>query len=331
MPSKADSPKVTRRDLLRIGGLAAAGLAAPAAWLTAESPATAAPGVKPRRRVLRLAHLTDIHLQPERKAPEGLTACLRHVQSQADKPELILTGGDTIMDSMAEDEARVKLQWDLWKRIIKQECSLPIESCLGNHDIWGLNKTKSKTTGDEPLFGTRWAMDVFGIDSPYRDFERAGWHFIALNGVFPEGDGYHGRLDDEQFEWLAARLSSINPDTPVLLWSHIPVLSAATFFRKDAEKTNDWVVPRSLMHIDARRIVQLFYRHPNVKLFLSGHLHQVDRVDFLGASHVCGGAVSGAWWRGAHYECEPGYTLVNLYDNGTFDSEYVTYGWKAAE
>ena len=324
---------LTRRELLKVGGFAAAALAGSAAWLGRPAAAAALhdPAENARKRVLRFAHLTDIHLQPERRAPEGLTACLRHVQSQPDKPELILTGGDTIMDSMASDEARVKLQWELWQKVIKQECSLPIESCLGNHDVWGLNKEKSKTTGSEPLFGTRWAMQVFGIDSPYRSFDRAGWHFIALDGVFPEGNGYQGRLDEEQFAWLAEDLKAVPPATPVLIWSHIPVLSAAAYFGGKNEETNDWVVSRSVMHIDARRFKDLFLKHPNVKLFLSGHLHLVDRVDYLGVSYVCGGAVSGAWWKGAHYECEPGYTLVNLYDDGTFEHEYVTYGWKAAE
>ena len=321
----------TRRDLLKAGGLAA--LAGTAAWLGKPDVATAKPDevFMPRKRALRLAHLTDIHLQPERHAAEGFAACLHHVQNQADKPELILTGGDTIMDSMASDEARVKLQWDLWKKVIKEECSLPIQSCLGNHDHWGINKEKSKTTGEERLFGPRWAMEVFGIESPYHSFDQAGWHFIALDGVMQDGDGYQGKLDEEQFAWLEAELKKTPAYTPVLLWSHIPVLSAAVFYNGKNEKTNDWVVPRAIMHIDSRRFKDLFLKHPNVKLFISGHLHLVDRVDYLGVSHICGGAVSGGWWRGSHQECEPGYTLVDLYDDGTFEAEYVPYGWVAKE
>ncbi len=37
----------------------------------------------------------------------------------------------------------------------------------------------------------------------------------------------------------------------------------------------------------------------------------------------------GAWWKGAYQECEPGYALVDLYSDGSFDNRYVRFGWKA--
>lgn len=87
--------------------------------------------------------------------------------------------------------------------------------------------------------------------------------------------------------------------------------------------------PGSRLHIDARRIKDLFVRHPNVRLCLSGHLHLVDRVEYLGVTYLCNGAVSGAWWKGNHQECEPGYALIDLHNDGSFEHRYVTYGWKA--
>lgn len=90
-----------------------------------------------RRRALRLAHLTDVHVQPEKRAAEGLAACLHHVQQLADQPQLILTGGDHVMDSFGSDDARTSLQWNIWHDAVKKECSLPVHSCIGNHDIWG--------------------------------------------------------------------------------------------------------------------------------------------------------------------------------------------------
>ena len=329
MDPHADSPPLTRRDLLKTAGITAAAtvLIGPAGALARRSKPPA--GVK---RALRLAHLTDMHVQPERRGAEGLAACLRHVQSQADAPELVLTGGDTVMDSFAQDEARTRLQWELWKKVLRSECRLPVESCLGNHDVWGWNKKNSRTTGDEALYGKRWAMDIFGVDSPYRSFDRAGWHFVVLDSTFPHGEGsYEGRLDEKQFAWLERDLKATPAQTPVLVLSHIPILSAAVFLIGENEKSGDWIVPRSYVHIDARRIKDLFYQHPNVKLCLSGHLHAVDRVDYLGVSYLCNGAVSGAWWRGKHYEHDAGYALIDLYDDGSFGGEYVTYGWKPAK
>jgi Icc protein len=50
---------------------------------------------------------------------------------------------------------------------------------------------------------------------------------------------------------------------------------------------------------------------------------------FNDVTYICDGAVSGAWWKGRNHECDEGYGLINLYDDGTFDHAYQTYGWLA--
>src|SRR4029078_12050283 len=126
---------VRRRDFLKGGvGLVAGGVATGISVLgkTAE-----------RKRVLRVAHLTDVHVQPELRAPEGMAACLRHVQASADKPDLILSGGDHVMDCVRQPRGPAAVHWGVSKRIRSSKNSIPIRSCLGNHDIWGWNKSKS--------------------------------------------------------------------------------------------------------------------------------------------------------------------------------------------
>lgn len=313
----------TRRQVLRGAGIAVA-VAAGGSTLTAGKAALAAPAQTP----LRIVQLTDIHLQPKRRAPEGLAACLHHVQEHY-RPQMIIGTGDAIMDSSDADEARVKLQWELWKRVWKAESDLPIEHCLGNHDVWGLNKKNSKTHGSEPRYGKKWVMEINGWERPYRSFDRAGWHFVALDSVMPAGDSYVGKFDDEQFEWLADDLARADASKPVCLFSHIPIFSAAAFYDGEHEKSGNWNISASIMHIDARRVKDLFRKHPNVKLCLSGHLHLVDRVDYLGVTYLCNGAVCGGWWKGSHQECEPGYGVIDLHPDGRIDNQYVTYGWKA--
>jgi predicted phosphodiesterase len=83
------------------------------------------------------------------------------------------------------------------------------------------------------------------------------------------------------------------------------------------------------MHSDSEKIKSLFGRHPHVKVCVSGHTHLVDRVDYNGVSYLCGGAVCGNWWRGRHKDCDEGYAVIDLCDDGSFDCEYVKYGWKA--
>ncbi|MBI4580606.1 MAG: metallophosphoesterase [Planctomycetes bacterium] len=316
----------SRREVLRYAGAAAAALAVG----SSAGAVAAAVNAADRKRVLRIAHLTDVHVQPELHGDHGLAACLHHVQEHA-RPDLIIGTGDSIMDSMETAEDRVKMLWGLWQRVWKAECSLPAEHCIGNHDVWGIHKAASKSTGTEPLYGKKWVMSLHGWDRPYRSFGRAGWHFIALDSITHLEDDYLGRLDDRQFEWLVDDLSRVDARTPVLVFSHIPLFSAAAFLDGQHEKAHQWRVPASIMHIDARRVKDLFRKHPNVKLCLSGHLHLVERVDYLGVSYLCNGAVSGGWWKADHQECQPGYGVIDLYADGTFESKHVLYGWKYAE
>jgi 3',5'-cyclic AMP phosphodiesterase CpdA len=326
------SHQPSRRDILRAAGVIAAGAALggggmqPGAARAENPPAV---GVE-RKRVLRVAHLTDLHIMPERRAAEGVAACLKHVMAQPQRPDLLVTGGDLIMDAFDADLERTKLQWSLLTGAFKAGCGVPFEHVFGNHDIWGWNKTKSGTKGDEPLYGKKYVMDAFGLSAWHRSFDRSGWHFILLDSITQNGDGYVGRIDDAQFEWLKADLARTPAATPVVIVSHIPLLSACVYVHcKDEETRKSWHVSGGLMHTDFRRVRDLFLKHPNVKLCLSGHIHQIDRIEYEGVTYICDGAVSGAWWKGKHFGCSEGYGLLNLYDDGTFDHAYTTYGWKA--
>jgi 3',5'-cyclic-AMP phosphodiesterase len=313
--------KLTRREVLK--GIGAATLGA-AAWMTLRSASDASPNPQ-RKRVLRLAHLTDIHVAPEGVSVRGLLDCLKTVHEMPDRPQLILNGGDCVSDVFAQNEARAKVLFDLWMRIVKERCEIPIRHCIGNHDVWGWDKSRSGCTGDEPKFGKKWVMELYGLEKPYYSFEQAGWKFIVLDGTFPHGNGYKARLDDEQFEWLKAELQRTPATTPVLVLSHMPIVSACALFDGDNEKSGDWVVPGAWVHIDARRIVELFHQHKNVKLCLSGHIHLFDRVVYNGVTYICDGAVSGRWWGGNYHQTPPGWGLVDLYDDGSFEHEYRSF------
>ncbi|MCX5661269.1 MAG: metallophosphoesterase [Planctomycetota bacterium] len=289
----------------------------------------------PRQRLLRLAHITDVHVQPERGAAEGFAACLRHIQSLPDPPTLILNGGDAVMDVSAADAARAAALGDLWRSVLRAECSLPIEHCLGNHDFWGTHPKSTGLTGREPLWGKAWALDLFGLDRRYRAFDRAGWRFILLDSTFHLASckvhGYTAKLDDEQFAWLESTLAATPAGMPIVVLSHIPIITVTAYFDGDNESTGDWAVPGAWMHIDARRIKDLFRKHPNVKLCLSGHIHLADRVDYEGVTYLCNGAVCGSWWKGPYQGCPAGYGLIDLYADGGFEHRYVDYGWTARE
>jgi Icc protein len=58
------------------------------------------------KRVLRFAHPTDIHVQPELHGDRGMAAAFKHMFALKDPPEMILTGGDLPMDTASSDQAR---------------------------------------------------------------------------------------------------------------------------------------------------------------------------------------------------------------------------------
>ena len=323
----------TRRDFLVTG---AAGLSLAAA----AGPARAAAAV-PRTRRLRIAHLTDIHIQPELGAARGFAACLAHVQTQpaavggdaADNgpPDLIITGGDTIMDAFEADMARTKLQWELWRKVKADHCSLEMHSVVGNHDVWGWNRAKAGTNGTEPLYGKRWVCDEFGRDLPYTSFDRGGWHIVLLDSVFPHEQSYIGRLDDAQWDWLERDLAAVDPATPVMIFSHIPILSATPLAVAGPAKPETSLIniPGGRVHVDVERFQKPFTGRRNIKACASGHMHLVEQLDYQGVRYLCNGAVSAGWWKGRNRDTDFGYAVIDLFDDGTVERRYVSYGWTA--
>jgi len=273
-----------------------------------------------KRKVLRIAHLTDIHLKNQFNAPERFTKCLHHVQQQEPKVDFILNGGDIVFDINKENISVINDQWKLSRHIMQSECSLPVHYCLGNHDIWWNEDDKGQA-----LYGKQYSLNQLQLVKPYYSFTNSGWKFILLDSVHLDIDGtwYIGKLGDEQFAWLENELKTTDPATPVLVMSHIPILTATNLIEDDI--VNKWVMTGGDMHTDTSKIIKLFYKYPNVKLCLSGHIHLREKLVYNNVTYLCNGAVSGVWWEGNRRETAPGYGLIDLYADGSFDEQYVNY------
>jgi 3',5'-cyclic AMP phosphodiesterase CpdA len=314
---------MNRRHFLQRGGAFALGVTA--GLVTPASQAAINPT---RKRVLRAAHLTDIHVSADHDAPAGMAEALRHAQGQADKPELILFGGDCVGDALGTPKPKVMEQWEIWERVLAAELKTPARMCIGNHDILGWNRREDALLRADPDFGKALALKKLGLKSRYYSFDQAGWHFVVLDSMeFWHGNsqGYLARIDDEQFAWLERDLAATSATTPVCVLSHIPILSVAAFLDGDLNGTGTWVVPGAWMHIDARRIKDLFRKHANVKVCLSGHLHMVDDVTYCGVRYLCNGAVCGGWWQGSWQDFGPAYALLDFYDDGSVENALVSY------
>ncbi len=349
-----------RRDFLKMLGLTALGTAAactaprmaataspsssPLATDTATStppPATStptstvAPSPVPRiqgesKRVLRIAHMTDWHMQPPKTAENGMIRALHHAQQQPDPPDIIFNTGDSVMDSLHTEKAKVEAEWETFKGILSTECKLPIVHAIGNHDVWAWGIWDEWILND-PDYGKQMALRQLGLSSPYYSFDQAGWHFIVLDSIHPRNlvsqEHYIGELDEEQRTWLINDVQAVSQSgsTPICILRHIPIVSVCEYFYGPNEQSGNWVVPASWMHLDARSFRSLFLQNPNIKLCLSGHAHQYESLDYMGVRYVCSGAVSGGWWHGTFMSFPPAYVMVNLYSNGTADSELVQY------
>lgn len=347
----ANSHKMTRRGVLRTAMGTALGTAVGGLAGSVAVPAAANAAIANRTRVLRFVHVTDTHITPRRKSAEAVTQMFAHINSLPDAPAFILHTGDIIMDAFAATREKTAEQWTLWKQATAAN-KIPIEYALGNHDIWGWDNKAAGATGNESDYGKQLACNELGLASSYRTFDRAGLRFVVLDSVSPyRSGGYIAKIDEAQFDWLKQTLASTPADTPVIIASHVPIVSVAAYNWSNTDKPTtqpttqpqnvgrlfvrdrgDVVIQGNLVHSDWRRLKSLFAQHKNVRAALSGHLHLIDRCESNGVSYLCNGAASAGWWGGIHMdECDFGYTVVDVFADSGVEQEYVKYGWKAAE
>jgi 3',5'-cyclic-AMP phosphodiesterase len=282
-----------------------------------------------RRRTVRFAHFTDTHVSSKRNAAKGLAAAIQHVEALSDRPDFVLNGGDAIYDALETSREATESQWALWKSAWTEYGSIPVRHCLGNHDIWGWDKAKSQTTGQEAGWGKQLALDELGLERSHYAFDAGGWRLIVLDSLsFDDQMVYRAELDEAQRDWLIRELTSTSATTPVAIVSHVPILTVGTIgFTPELRKHPE--AKRMLSHSDAYELLNLLDEHPNVKLCLSGHTHLTETVRFGSIDFVNSGAVSGLWWKGHFRHTAEGYNLVDLFDDGTWSTEYVSYGWTA--
>lgn len=278
-------------------------------WSAAVLPYNQAPEVK--KRILRIAHITDVHIRPEHDAPNRFKKCINKIKKH--RPDFFLNGGDTIYaaDYQNITRERVLEQWKIWKegRAVLQEYE--IHSCLGNHDMWW-----AAPSSQDEMYGKEFVVKQLEIPKRYYSFDKKGWHFIVLDS----NNKNAGSLDDEQRAWLEADLAKLAVNTPVLVMSHYPLLAACTHLDGGG------------MHTDFKYLVNLFYQHKDkIKTCISGHIHLVDRVIYNNVPYYCNGALSGFWWEEGdknsaqkyyYLQTPPGYAIIDLYSDGSVENTY---------
>ncbi len=191
------------------------------------------------------------------------------INDLGDRPVFGVTGGDITFDSpelYPQYEAAV------------QTMGVPFLQVLGNHDM-----DYGAPTDDRSAAPYR---EQFG--PTYYSFDRGAVHYVVLDDVFWNQNEYFGYVDDAQLAWLAADLSRVSSDRPVVVFQHIPAYSTLSIREGDSRpEITESVTNRSALY----DLLADYDAH-----LLSGHTHEHEHVLREGVHEHIHGAACGAWW-----------------------------------
>jgi 3',5'-cyclic AMP phosphodiesterase CpdA len=265
------------------------------------------------------AFMTDIHLTYEKDAVPGFKKAIAEVNRL--RPDFVITGGDLIMDALGQRYSLADSLYNLYGATVK-DFSVPLYNTMGNHEIYGIY-SRSKADKQHPEYGEK--MFESRLGKSYYSFSHKGWKFFIVNSIEDTGkDRYTGKVDSAQVEWIKAELAATDKNTPIVISTHIPFITANTQRYEGSTVGSD----SSTVVWNSREVLGLFGGY-NLKLVLQGHLHTVEDIYIDGIHFVTGGAVSGGWWNGPNQGFEEGFMLVSSGKSGV-SWRYVDYGWDPA-
>ncbi len=269
--------------------------------------------------------MTDMHHQLERDAAEAFKTVIDTAnQLEAD---FIISGGDQIFDVMRGNFERSDSLFTMLKAAT-EKFNKPFYPCIGNHELFGIYE-ESPEDPTHPDYKYGMYERYFG--KSYYSFDHKGWHFIVLNSIDERNQRYIGIINEEEMEWLKQDIAGLDPETPIAIALHIPLISVQTqiYPRKPiTEVPNDkWVSNRN-------EVLDLF-KELNLKLVLQGHMHWIEDINVQGKTRfITGGSVAGrpSWRRmdergdGIYYNQEG---FMQFHINGEeINWEYIDIGWE---
>ena len=213
---------------------------------------------------------TDIHLVPNLET-QPFAAVLADIESLRPAPAFCVSGGDVEFQAgMGECYCQLLSSFPL-----------PVRHVPGNHDLL--------VGRDDP-----WAL-YRRLCGPARySWEYGGIHFVVLAAMVPNPaqQGWRnveGEFTEAELAWLEADLR-LAERRPVVAFLHIPPLS--TFAQRQGLQPGQeaaWEVRRS------EQFLALCDGY-NVRLVLSGHFHENERIMRGHTEFLSTGAVCGHWW-----------------------------------
>lgn len=265
---------------------------------------------QPKEKAFSFAFFTDIHLSlnPNR-CFEGLAQAINKAKELG--VDFIITGGDNVnIDVSKNDTATIRELFERFEYIVNSS-DIKIYPAIGNHDRYKGEWNKEAMLDD--------GMYERYLGKSYYSFNHKGWHFVILNTVQRSDSLGYPCINEQQVEWLTADLNKKDNKLPTIAAGHVPLVTT-TYVANGKRVSPDLVT-------NGAEVLSLLKQH-NFKLLLQGHKHVYEELLSAGMQVVNGGAISAAWWGGAFREgTEEGFVLVNTYKDGTYDWEYIDYGW----
>lgn len=263
--------------------------------------------------------LTDSHLQPELDATHGTDLAFR--RARMIPADFAIQGGDHVFDALSVSKERATQVFDLYGKT-EQDLGLKVHHTLGNHDIFGIFPASGVGPAD-PSYGKKMFEARFGLT--YYSFDHKGVHFIVLDSVGITDDRrYIARIGDAQLEWLAKDLAALQPGAPIIVTTHIPLVTAVPSYSVPGR-------PPSMddFFVNGPATIKLFEGH-NVLAVLQGHTHVNERVEWHGVPYLTGGAICGNWWHGTRFGTPEGFTIVTV-SGGKVTTRYEASGFRTIE
>lgn len=315
---------MNRRELLRAAGSATAAVSLSGLPLFPAEAATAGKA----KDDFTFVHITDVHIEPELGATEGVKKAFAAVRALPEKPDFALIGGDLVFDANKVTKDRAALVYDLWQAEA-DALKLPLHYSIGNHDSYGLGEaaTDSAKAMQNPDFGKAIWKRRLGFDRTYTHFDHKGWRFVQLDTllVSPSGD-WQGKLDADQIKWLDDLLRQTDRKTPIVFLTHFPFL---TVYAQASKGTTTALSPKDVVE-NGKTFLEMIQTY-TVPAVLQGHTHVVEDCRYLDTHFVTGGAICANWWKGKRFGLFPEGFAVYRVRNSELSWRYVSYGWDAAE
>lgn len=238
----------------------------------------------PLEKTDALSDFTFLHASDPHLSAETLDRMQRLRELVAEhQPSFVLLTGDLIKDALRVGEEKASGLYDL----LLEELSnfpIPVWNALGNHEIFGIERHHSLVSADHPLYGKKMYRHYLGPN--YYSFDFGGVRFICLDTVDYDDLWYNGYVDESQMGWLRQDLGSVAPDTPVVTFNHIPLLSAGEIvygFHEDGPAPSLITVDGETRYrhtvANAREVITEL-RQSRFDLALSGHFHMREELFF---------------------------------------------------